>query len=213
MRCRHVRIIHHLTITPRRPVGSRSHPPPQSPGSRTRRWLRNGTADPARLRLRRRPDPRRHSLRHVHRQLFHAPTRQHHPPSPPGSLWIGELVVVIARRPSGHRVAYPGLETVNADRRHLGPSKSTPTPPLTAERAAATAIAIAIADGIDATGIIAVEFLLAFDGRPFVNNILLGPHPHRDPAIDPAITSQYENHLRAILDWPLGATTIGTPTP
>lgn len=54
---------------------------------------------------------------------------------------------------------------------------------------------------------------LDIDKRPYVNSVLLGPHPKPHPISDPANASQFENHLRAILDWPLSATTIGTPTP
>ncbi len=122
--------------------------------------------------------------------------------------WVSQLQVVIARRPSGHRFVYPINETGDADRRHLDPPTSTVTSASTAELAVATAISIA--DGIDATGIISVRLLVASDKRLAVNSILLGPHCQ--PTGGPTVTSQFENHLRSILDLPLGTTTIATPT-
>ena len=130
--------------------------------------------------------------------------------SPSGAMWVGQLNVVVARRPSGLRVVYPVVETGRGGRLHLAPTTLAVTPASTAEHAVGAAISIA--DGIDATGIITVNFLLAADKRPFVNSILLGLHPQPHTISDPARTSQIENHLRAILDWPLGTAKIETPT-
>jgi phosphoribosylaminoimidazole carboxylase (NCAIR synthetase) len=106
-----------------------------------------------------------------------------------GAQWVGRSTVVVARRPSGYRSAYPIAHTGPAPRRHS---------PLADERAIAAAIAIA--DGIDASGIVVVEFFHAADGRAYVKNVSLGPQMNGRPAV----TSQHENHLRAVLDWPLG---------
>ena len=129
--------------------------------------------------------------------------------TPSGGTWVADLNVVVARRPSGLRVVYPVVETGRSGRLRLAPTTLAVTPASTAEHAVGTAISIA--DGIDATGIIAINFLLAADKRPFVNSILLGLQPQSDPISNLARTSQIENHLRGILDWPLGTTTIETP--
>jgi len=121
--------------------------------------------------------------------------------SPPAATWVGKLNVVIARRPSGFRVVYPVVATGGGDRLHLDPAPPAATGASTVGRAVNAAISIA--DGIDATGIITVEFLLDNDDRPLVNSVQLGPHPKPQPNSDPANTSPFENHLRAILDWPL----------
>lgn len=126
--------------------------------------------------------------------------------SPSGAPGAGGLTVVIARRPSAHHAAYPIVAAANTGPPHLGPPPAPAAASLAVEHVVATAISIA--DGIDATGIISIEFLLTTDGRPLINHITLGPQP--DSHLHPGVTSQFENHLRAILDWPLGATTIGT---
>lgn len=124
--------------------------------------------------------------------------------SPSAVTWVGELHVVIARRPSGFRVVYPVVATGDGGRLQVDPATPAATRASTVERAVNAAISIT--DGIDATGIITVEFLLDDDERPLVNSVLLGPHPKPQPISDPANSSQFENHLRAILDWPLRAT-------
>ena len=129
--------------------------------------------------------------------------------SPPAVRWAGELNVVIARRPSGFRVIYPVVDTGGGGRFHPY------SPVLAASRAStverAVKAAVSITDGIDATGIITVEFVLDNEGRALVNSVQLGPHPRPQPISDPANSSRFEDHLCAILDWPLRPPTIGTP--
>ncbi len=81
----------------------------------------------------------------------------------------------------------------------------------TAERA--VNIAVSIADGADVTGVINVEFLLDVEQRPYVDRIMLGPllRPHQ--ISDGASASRFENHLRAVLDWPLRTTTMEALSP
>ncbi len=126
--------------------------------------------------------------------------------SPPAATWVAKLNVVIARRPSGFRVVYPVVATGGG---RLHPAPLAATGASTIERAVNAAISIA--DGIDATGIITVEFLLDHDDRPLVNSVQLGPHPRPQPNSEPANTSPFEDHLRAILDWPLRPATPERP--
>ena len=69
--------------------------------------------------------------------------------------------------------------------------------------ARATALALRVADAIDAVGILAVELFVAGD-RLLVNELALRPHNSGHWTIEGAGTSQFENHLRAVLDLPLG---------
>jgi 5-(carboxyamino)imidazole ribonucleotide synthase len=75
-----------------------------------------------------------------------------------------------------------------------------------AERA--TAIALRIAEGIDAVGILAVEQFITPDGTVLVNEIAVRPHNSGHATIEGSATSQFTNHLRAVLDWPLGETAL-----
>jgi len=114
-----------------------------------------------------------------------------------------ELAVIVARRPSGDRVTYPVVETVQ---RHgichelVFPAR---IPATTA--ASATSLAESIADFIGVTGILAVELFLTIDGHLVLNEVATRPHNSGHVTIDASRTSQFENHLRAVLDWPLGS--------
>ncbi len=120
-----------------------------------------------------------------------------------------ELAVLVARRPSGWWSTYPVVETVQEDgicRELVMPAR---IPVEVADRAAA--LAVSLAEGIDATGILAVEFFVTTDGELLVNEIAARPHNSGHATIDACQTSQFENHLRGILDWPLGATAMVAP--
>ena len=71
----------------------------------------------------------------------------------------------------------------------------------------ASSIAVAIADLVDMVGVLAVEFFVV-DGALVVNELAPRPHNSGHFTIEGCVTSQFENHLRAVLDWPLGATTL-----
>src|SRR4029079_11154164 len=67
-----------------------------------------------------------------------------------------------------------------------------------------------IAEASQVVGILAVELFVA-DGKLVVNEIATRPHNSGHYTIEGCVTSQFEQHLRAILDWPLGATTPTAP--
>lgn len=126
-----------------------------------------------------------------------------------GGAWLAEAFVpldrevaaLVARRPSGDAVAYPVCETVQEDgmcRELVVPG--TPTVDLE-DRAAA--LALRVAEAIDAVGILAVELFVS-GGELLVNELALRPHNSGHWTIEGAVTSQFENHLRAVLDLPLG---------
>jgi 5-(carboxyamino)imidazole ribonucleotide synthase len=116
-----------------------------------------------------------------------------------------ELAVLVARRPSGQTAVYPAVETVQRGGIcHELRVPAAVAPELLAE---AQRQAVTIAEAIDAVGILAVEFFVA-GGRLFVNELAPRPHNSGHWTIEGATTSQFEQHLRAVLDWPLGATDL-----
>jgi 5-(carboxyamino)imidazole ribonucleotide synthase len=120
-----------------------------------------------------------------------------------------ELAVLVARRPSGEVRTWPVVESVQRD--GVCAEVIAPAPDLDdALAAAARDTAVAIAEGLDVTGVLAVEMFEApgADGTPevLVNELAMRPHNSGHWTIDGAVTSQFEQHLRAVLDLPLGAT-------
>ena len=113
-----------------------------------------------------------------------------------------ELAQLLARRPSGQTAAWVLVETVQRD----GVCAEVVAPAPGADRlvAEARAIATTIADELDVTGVLAVELFETTDGRLLVNELAMRPHNTGHWSIDGAVTSQFEQHLRAVLDLPLG---------
>ena len=121
-----------------------------------------------------------------------------------------ELAQVVARRPNGEIAVWPVVETVQKD----GVCAEVIAPaPQSAGRLAdvATDIAMAVAEGIGVTGVLAVELFQTTDERLLINELAMRPHNSGHWSIDGSTTSQFEQHLRAVLDLPLGAT--GTRDP
>ncbi len=121
-----------------------------------------------------------------------------------------ELAVLVARRPSGDQVVYPVVETVQRDgicHEVLAPA------PVDADVAArACEIGLAIAEHTQATGIVATELFLDEGGSLIVNEIATRPHNSGHITMNACRTSQFENHLRAVLDWPLGPVDLLAPS-
>lgn len=120
-----------------------------------------------------------------------------------------EVAVVGVRSASGLWTAYPLVETRQVD--GICRELIMPAPVAPAVAAEAEAIAKSIADGIDAVGVVAVELFVTADERIVVNEIALRPHNSGHATIEAAAVSQFHNHLRAVLDWPLGATSLRAP--
>jgi 5-(carboxyamino)imidazole ribonucleotide synthase len=117
-----------------------------------------------------------------------------------------ELAQQVARRPSGEIVAYPIVETVQ--RGGVCAEVLAPAPDATERLSEATAsLGIAIAEGLGVTGMLAVELFQTSDDRVLVNELAMRPHNSGHWTQDGAVTSQFEQHLRAVLDLPLGAVT------
>ena len=119
-----------------------------------------------------------------------------------------ELAAVVARNPSGAARSWPLVETVQEG--GICTEVIAPAPDVAVDDAdAASAIALRIAEALEVTGVLAVElFEVVEDGRTtfVVNELAMRPHNSGHWTIDGAVTSQFEQHLRAVLDLPLGAT-------
>jgi 5-(carboxyamino)imidazole ribonucleotide synthase len=132
-------------------------------------------------------------------------------PLPAGAAWLAEqcidfvqeLSAQVARSPHGQAVAYPIVRTVQAN--GICAEVIAPAPGLPNERAVqAQRIALQIAQDLKVTGMLAVE--LFDDGYDlYVNELAMRPHNSGHWSIEGAVTSQFENHLRAVLDLPLGS--------
>ncbi|MBM7498369.1 5-(carboxyamino)imidazole ribonucleotide synthase [Oerskovia paurometabola] len=144
-----------------------------------------------------------------------------------------ELAVLVARRPSGEVRTWPVVESIQRD--GVCAEVIAPAPDLTdAEAREARQVAVAIAEGLDVTGVLAVEMFEVADGavgaggpvdalgaagsadgrparRVLVNELAMRPHNSGHWTIDGAVTSQFEQHLRAVLDLPLGDTSPTAP--
>ena len=114
-----------------------------------------------------------------------------------------ELAQQVARRPSGEVRAYPVVETVQ--RGGVCAEVIAPAPHAAGRLAdVAARIGIGIAEGLDVTGMLAVELFETTDERLLVNELAMRPHNSGHWSQDGAVTSQFEQHLRAVLDLPLG---------
>jgi 5-(carboxyamino)imidazole ribonucleotide synthase len=120
-----------------------------------------------------------------------------------------ELSALVARSPSGHLAAYPVVESVQRD--GICWEVTAPAPDLDPDLAVeAQRIATRIATELDVTGILAVE-MFETRGRVLVNELAMRPHNTGHWSMDGAETSQFENHLRAVLDLPLGSPACREP--
>jgi 5-(carboxyamino)imidazole ribonucleotide synthase len=117
--------------------------------------------------------------------------------------FVQELSAQVARSPHGQAVAYPVVRTVQAN--GICAEVVAPAPGLAGARAVqAQDIALRIARDLNVTGMLAVEMF--DDGYDlYVNELAMRPHNSGHWTIEGATTSQFENHLRAVLDLPLGS--------
>ena len=115
-----------------------------------------------------------------------------------------ELSALVARAPSGQAAAYPVVASTQLD--GICHEVVAPAPDLSPALAGqAQEIALRIAGALDVTGILAVELFETTDGRVLVNELAMRPHNTGHWTQDGAVTSQFENHLRAVMDLPLGS--------
>jgi 5-(carboxyamino)imidazole ribonucleotide synthase len=116
-----------------------------------------------------------------------------------------ELAQLCARRPSGEMRTWPLVQTVQKDgvcSEVLAPAPGA----IDATLHEAAEIAMRVATGLGVTGVLAVELFETADGRILINELAMRPHNSGHFSIEGSVTSQFEQHLRAVLDLPLGST-------
>ena len=116
-----------------------------------------------------------------------------------------ELAQLIARRPNGEVALWPLVETVQRDgvcAEVIAPAPNS----FDKLSTVASEIARTVAEELDVTGVLAVELFQTTDERLLINELAMRPHNTGHWTIDGSTTSQFEQHLRAVLDLPLGAT-------
>jgi 5-(carboxyamino)imidazole ribonucleotide synthase len=121
-----------------------------------------------------------------------------------------ELSALVARSPFGQGAAWPVVETVQRD--GICVEVIAPASGLDAEvGSAAGELALRLAAELGVVGVLAVELFETADGDVLVNELAMRPHNSGHWTIDGARTSQFEQHLRAVLDYPLGDTSPIAP--
>lgn len=123
--------------------------------------------------------------------------------------FVRELAVMVARRPGGQDVAYPVATTVQRDHRCAAVEVPARIDPAVAT--AATDLARRTAAAFGCVGVAGVEMFELADGRLLLNELAPRPHNTGHYTIEGCVTSQFENHLRAVLDWPLGDPSLVRP--
>jgi len=120
-----------------------------------------------------------------------------------------EVAIQVARRPSGAMRTWSLVESIQVD--GVCAEVIAPAPGLTSTlQAEAERIARLVATQLDVTGVLAVE-MFDVGGRLLINELAMRPHNSGHWSIEGSVTSQFEQHLRAVLDWPLGDTDALAP--
>lgn len=116
-----------------------------------------------------------------------------------------ELAALVARSPFGQGASWPIVETVQRD--GICVEVIAPAPGLDSELAGeAERLGLSLANELGVVGVLAVELFETKTGALLVNELAMRPHNSGHWTMDGARTSQFEQHLRAVLDYPLGAT-------
>ncbi|WP_286149244.1 5-(carboxyamino)imidazole ribonucleotide synthase [Mycobacterium sp. IS-1496] len=121
-----------------------------------------------------------------------------------------ELAALVARSPFGQGAAWPVVETVQRD--GICVVVLAPAPELSDELgSSAQQLALKLAAELGVVGVLAVELFETADGRLLVNELAMRPHNSGHWSMDGAVTGQFEQHIRAVLDYPLGDTALLAP--
>ena len=123
--------------------------------------------------------------------------------------FVRELSVIVARRPGGESVVYPVVWTEQRD--HRCHAVVAPAPVSPDVEAHARAVGIQAVETVGGVGITAVELFEMADGAILVNELAPRPHNTGHYSIEACYASQFENHVRAVLDWPLGDPSLRVP--
>ncbi|MFM1654305.1 5-(carboxyamino)imidazole ribonucleotide synthase [Brevibacillus sp. B_LB10_24] len=123
--------------------------------------------------------------------------------------FVKELSVIAARSSSGECAAFPAAENIHRENiLHMSivPARISPQVTERAEK-----IARQIAEELDVIGLIAVEMFLTADDQLYVNELAPRPHNSGHYSMDACVTSQFEQHLRAVCNLPLGSVKLLSP--
>ncbi len=123
-----------------------------------------------------------------------------------------EIAVIVARNESGEIISYPAVEMVFHPTANLVEYLFSPAEISSAIAKEADAIAKAVIEKMNMAGLLAVEMFVTKEGKVLVNEVAPRPHNSGHQTIEANITSQYEQHLRAILNLPLGHTATVMPS-
>src|SRR5690606_18202794 len=123
-----------------------------------------------------------------------------------------EISVIAARNAKGEVAIFPAVECIFDPQYHLVDYLLAPSSAAASILARAEAVARQVVEHLQIVGLLAVEMFITKDGDVLVNEVAPRPHNSGHQTISANYTSQYEQHLRAILGLPLGATTLKSPS-
>ncbi len=123
--------------------------------------------------------------------------------------FVQELSVLVARRPGGEHVVYPVAHTEQRD--HRCHAVVVPAEAQVHVLFEARRVGLAAVESVGGIGLTAVELFETTDGRVLINELAPRPHNTGHYSIEGSYTSQFENHVRAILDLPLGTPELRQP--
>lgn len=119
---------------------------------------------------------------------------------------IGEFSVVCARKADGSKITFPMSENIHVH--HILHASIVPARITESTAIAGKTLACEIADKLNVIGLIAVELFLDESGNLIINEMAPRPHNSGHYTIDACVTSQFEQHLRAVTDLPFGSTDL-----
>jgi len=122
-----------------------------------------------------------------------------------------EIAVIVARNPSGDIKAFQSVEMQFHPTANLVEFLFSPSTLTLDQEVQAVHLARNIAEKLDVVGLLAVEMFVDQQGQILINEVAPRPHNSGHHTIEASVTSQYEMHLRAILDLPLGSTELVRP--
>lgn len=122
-----------------------------------------------------------------------------------------EIAIIVCRNPSGEIKSYPAVEMQFHPTANLVEFLSCPANISVEEAREAEMLAKSVAETLGIVGLLAVEMFIDKEGRILINEVAPRPHNSGHHTIEANVTSQYEMHLRALLDLPLGGTSLIRP--
>ncbi|MCX7862638.1 MAG: 5-(carboxyamino)imidazole ribonucleotide synthase [Bacteroidales bacterium] len=122
-----------------------------------------------------------------------------------------EIAVIVARNKKGEIKCFPAVDMVFDPKANLVKMLVCPSAATEQQQKVAAEIATHLAESLNLVGLLAVEFFIDKNGKVLVNESAPRPHNSGHHTIESVITSQFEQHLRAILNLPLGSTKLKIP--